>query len=227
MSLLNEVAAWKLEAKLEDNARYFFHLEEVNQIESGQNCYVIGRKGTGKTAITEYLRQIATHDVFAAKLTFKNFPFNELYALDNSNYTRPNQYITLWKYMIYSYICKSMSRNERIDADVRQALEKIYSPDPIKSLSRTIARWTAKDFSVNILGVGGQFRVEQESAESSQDWSARVDILEDIILKYVDDSRYLIIFDELDEDYKDVLARAQQNQYIDLCYRLVQSSSRC
>ena len=49
LAVFNEIAEWKLEAKLEDNARYFFHVREVNQIEEGKRSYVIGRKGCGKT----------------------------------------------------------------------------------------------------------------------------------------------------------------------------------
>jgi cold shock protein len=52
--LVKEVAQWKLEARSEDNDRYFFHVKEVSSIENGDKCYVIGRKGSGKTAISEY-----------------------------------------------------------------------------------------------------------------------------------------------------------------------------
>ncbi|HWN09698.1 MAG TPA: hypothetical protein VNO50_10595 [Pyrinomonadaceae bacterium] len=51
--LLRTIADWKLEAKLEDNDRYFFHTSDVDLLENGSRCYVIGRKATGKTAISE------------------------------------------------------------------------------------------------------------------------------------------------------------------------------
>ena len=47
---LAAVADWKLEEKGQDNLRYFFSFDEVNRVESGRNCFVIGRKGSGKTA---------------------------------------------------------------------------------------------------------------------------------------------------------------------------------
>jgi cold shock CspA family protein len=112
--LTREVAEWKLEAKSEDNDRYFFHVKEVTSIEGGEKCYVIGRKGSGKTAISEYLGRLIDHDTFSEKLTFKNFPFTELYSLTNNRFTSPNQYITLWKYLIYSSICKLMARNASV-----------------------------------------------------------------------------------------------------------------
>ncbi|MEQ2936098.1 hypothetical protein AAAX57_20400, partial [Bacteroides fragilis] len=79
-NLLTEIAKrWKLDAKLEDTDRYFYSQNEVDDILSGEKCYVIGRKGTGKTAISEYLLKKANFK-FSEKLSFKNFPFNELYS---------------------------------------------------------------------------------------------------------------------------------------------------
>ena len=77
-AMLNELSEWKIEAKLEDNIRYFYHTSYVSLIEQGSRCYVIGRKGTGKTAICEHLSKKKDAKIFSKKLTFKNYPFNEL-----------------------------------------------------------------------------------------------------------------------------------------------------
>ena len=117
-TLKNIAENWKLEAKLEDTEKYFFNNDQVNDIVEKDKCYVIGRKGSGKSAISEYILKQKKHDCFTVKLNFKNFPFNELYTLDNQTYTSPNQYITLWKYLIYSNICRLMVQNESIDSKV-------------------------------------------------------------------------------------------------------------
>jgi cold shock CspA family protein len=70
-SILEEVANWKLEAKLEDNRRYFYNTADVSLLNSGAKCFIIGRKGTGKTAIREHLTQLKAPRRFAEKLTFK------------------------------------------------------------------------------------------------------------------------------------------------------------
>lgn len=57
--ILTEISRnWKLEAKLENTDRYFFHTEEANQIINGNKFYVIGRKGSGKTAIGQYISNL-------------------------------------------------------------------------------------------------------------------------------------------------------------------------
>lgn len=57
---------WNLEAKQEDD-KYFYYVDEVNAIENGSKCYVIGRKGMGKTAISEYLSQKERYNIFSEK----------------------------------------------------------------------------------------------------------------------------------------------------------------
>jgi hypothetical protein len=83
--LLREVANWKREAKSEDNERYFWHVYEVDQIARGDKYFVIGRKGSGKTAISEYFTRMKSYDVFAERLSFKNFPFNDFIHIRTSN----------------------------------------------------------------------------------------------------------------------------------------------
>ncbi|HVX49257.1 MAG TPA: OST-HTH/LOTUS domain-containing protein, partial [Chitinophagaceae bacterium] len=69
---------WKLDAKLESTQNYFYHLQEVSSIINKSKYYIIGRKGSGKSSIGEYLLSLRSHDTFTEKLSFKNFPFNEL-----------------------------------------------------------------------------------------------------------------------------------------------------
>lgn len=214
--ILTEIKNWKLEAKLEDTERYFFHTSIVEEIKNGEKCYVIGRKGTGKTAISEHLFKTKKSKQFAKKLTFKNFPFNDLYQNTNASYSAPNQYITFWKYLIYSSIAQQMVGNENINSDIREKLSKIYDREPSRSLPRTIKQWISGDLDFKILGTGSKIGLSRSSSENNMPWIERVEILEDIIEKNIDDSKYLIIFDELDEDYKDIIEINKYKQYTDL-----------
>jgi hypothetical protein len=210
--LVKEVANWKLEARNEDNDRYFFYVREVAVIESGDRCYVIGRKGSGKTAISEYLARKEGFDVFSQKLTFKNFPFNILYQLTNDKFTMPNQYITLWKYLIYNTICKQMLKNESIDRDVRENLQSVYGDDD-KTLDQNVTSWTAKEFSLGFSWLGMKIQRDTKAPVSPAAWIETVTALEQLITKHIDNSQYFIIFDELDEDYRDIIDPSQYKQY--------------
>lgn len=206
---------WKLDARFEDSSRYFYNYNEVEQILNKNKCYVIGRKGSGKTAICEHILKSSGYNFFSEKLGFKNFPFNELYGLGNCKYTQPNQYITIWKYLIYSTICRLMVGNENIDAEVRTMLGKLYPKNDLKMLSRRISEWTSAEFGATVLGTGGAVKVSRQVNENTIPWIDKTDILEDIILNHCDDSKYYIVFDELDEDYRDI-AGDDNTQYISL-----------
>lgn len=213
--ILHKIAnQWKLEAKLEDTQKYFFYSSEVDSILKKDKCYVIGRKGSGKSAICEYLIKRKEYNVFSTKLSFKNFPFNELYHLENQKYTQPNQYITLWKYLIYSHVCKLMVTNENISPSIREELEKLYPKNDIKSLARTISKWTSAEFGLNVLGNGGTLKVSKEHQQSLFTWIEKVNNLEDIIHAHCDESKYYIVFDELDEDYRNVSNDNEAEQYV-------------
>ncbi|MEJ2793256.1 hypothetical protein WAE56_07550 [Iodobacter sp. LRB] len=217
IELLEEIENWKLEAKLEDNERYFYHTRIVHKILKGQKLYVVGRKGTGKTAISEYLNSISEPNYFAQKLTFKNFPFNKLYELKDKGFTAPNQYITLWKYVIYSTVCQLMKNNPSIDLDSRDKLRDIFNDDIENALPNAVERWTGFKFDLKILGSGIGFGNNKETVEFDGDnWIKRVDILERFLFNQIGVDKYLIMFDELDEDYKDIVALEKYNQYTEL-----------
>lgn len=200
--LLQEISNWKLEARLEDNDRYFYHHVSFKQLESGDRSYVIGRKGTGKSAIAQYLSRKVSPKTFSRTLTFGHFPFNELYQHSHKSYNAPNQYITLWKYLIYSSAAKLLIKNEAVDGAIRDKLALVYGEDDIKTtLASQISRWTSSAFNFSILGTGAGGTRNRVSEDNVTPWTDRVEILERLLLQHMDDSTYFIVFDELDEDY--------------------------
>lgn len=202
---------WSIEAKKENSA-YFYNVQEVKIIMNGSKSFVIGRKGSGKTAIAQYLCKIQQDDVFCQKLSFKNFPFKFLYSLENNReYTEPNQYISIWKYLIYSCICKKMISNSNIDSEIQAKLIKLYGDSSIKSLDGLISKWTSTEFGMEIMGTG--FNYGRKYKNSDTPWIDAIEILEQVILDYCDSSYYYIVFDELDEDYKDFQNEVEESQY--------------
>jgi len=215
-SLFEEISEnWHLEAKSEDNDRYFYHTSDVNKILDGKKYYVIGRKGSGKTAIAEFISKIQDAKIFSEKLNFKAFPFNELYKLYNDGYTVPNQYISIWKYVIYSSIAKMMIKNENVDSQIKSILENIYSNEPDR-LEGKIRKWTATAFSIKALSFALNVNGQISESENNLEWKDKVDILEKLLKDYLDDSKYIIVFDELDEDYREILIQSKSKDYIHL-----------
>lgn len=212
---------WKLEAKSEDSERYFYFTDEVHRIANGKSSYVIGRKGTGKTAISEYILSQKTYNKFAVKLTFKSFPFNELCIYKNEKYTGNNQYITFWKYVIYSYVCIFFVDNNNIDSTIREHLGKVFNYSPELPLGRVIDRWRSDEFEVNLFSII-KYTMKNLSIDNMS-LSDKVSFFEDIILENIDDSSYYIIFDELDEDYVNAVDCVAGNDYSKLLIGIIKA----
>lgn len=215
INILKEIAKWKLEAKFDNVDRYFYKLEEIDNILNGEKCFVIGRKGTGKTAISEYIYKQKAHNIFSQKLTFKEFPFNDLYKMKDDKYRYPNQYITLWKNLIYTSTLRLLMVNESLDSELKDLLRKVYIHDPINYLHQKSAHFFTQKVGASVLGTGGNVSFA-EKTKNDISWIEQSDILEKLILQNIDDSYYYIIFDELDDDYKDVFDLNNYNNYMAL-----------
>lgn len=206
---------WKLDSKDEDVDKYFYHNNILDKIYSGDNYYVIGRKGTGKTAIKEiiYKNSKEQFDTLSAQLNFKNFPYQELYNKNDVSFTWPNQYISIWKYLIYSNICKLMIKDESVDLNVRSKLAKIYDIKLENALGREVKLWTSIQFSIAQIF---SFSRTTSDTNTNLTWVEKVSFLEDFLIDNLTDNKYIILFDELDEDYINIIKNEQKENYISL-----------
>ncbi|MCC8345143.1 hypothetical protein LNN35_20485 [Pseudomonas stutzeri] len=215
-SYFKEISGWKLDAKLEDNDRYFYLAPDVESLLRGERAYVIGRKGTGKTAIASFIKKKKDYCHFAISLTLKNFPFNQLYAFSDNRYTSPNEYITIWKYIVYVNLLYLMVDNEGVDAGLRAAVKKVMPCDPKAALSRKLNVWTSAAFNIGFSELSAGLDISRTSESVDLNWVERTQVLEQVIFEKIDTSSYFILFDELDEDYKYQSIFGENKQYLDL-----------
>lgn len=225
-NVLEQIAEWRLEAADEDSGRYFFSTSEVDKLESGERCYVIGRKGTGKSAICKYFETRIDYNRFCLKLSFKEFPFNLLYGLEDRQYTRPSQYISLWKFFIYSSILSLMAKNHNIDAEIRSKIESIYPSDDFEYISSRMQKWTKKSFGGSLMQLfSANTSKDVENIPLEDVWPDLIPKMENIILSHIDDAKYFIVFDELDEDYRNFWDDQNRERYIPLILGLFKAVS--
>ena len=205
---------WYLDSK-QENSIYFYHHESIiRKILNGRKFYIIGRKGTGKTAISKYIIENSDYNIFTEKLTFKNFPFNDLYDLYDKGFKSPNQYITLWKFVIYITICRMMIDSENTPQLIKIELKKVFNDSFSDVLAKRIRKWTSGGFNISVLmaRIGMNIGSSIESIDIS--WIEKVNILERFILEYCSkDDKYILSFDELDEDYKDMIDKDKKESY--------------
>ena len=157
------------------------------------------------------------------KLSFKSFPFNVLYRLSDDQFSAPNQYITLWKYLIYSNVCKLLTLNEAIDAQLRADLESVFRPELKQVLAKEIGEWTKKGVKLKFPGIEVSSEYKNVENDDDCDWVEKVDILEKVIFGAIDSSKYFVMFDELDEDYTS-FTTTHSDRYMDLLIGLFKAT---
>jgi len=109
-----------------------------------------------------------------------------------------------------------MLKNENINLEIRQKLEKIYSDDIDCNFDQKVRRWTSEGFKVSLFGLSLDIKRKNSGDKNIASWIDRVDALERIILNNIDNSNYFVLFDELDEDYTNFFLDEPSNDYYSL-----------
>lgn len=206
---LGAVASWKLEERGKENERYFFETKAAAGLYNGEQCFVIGRKGSGKTAIAEHIQNLQSYNTFARPLSFRNFPFNILSKFEQEGFAGASRFTNIWKYITYVTLLRAMAENEAISPDFRARIDEEMPRDLSRATSDYIGQITDRSFGVKILGSGGDVGAKTAFRVNETPISERVGILEKLIAEHIDDSTYFVLYDDLDDDYDLESARAE------------------
>lgn len=79
---------------------YFLSTPAVNQIESGRKMLVLGRKGSGKTALVRYFGNKTSDDDIHISLRLGQYPWNVHAQRKNSGASDIEVYSSSWRYLI-------------------------------------------------------------------------------------------------------------------------------
>ena len=224
------------EAKGDDKLNsYFIEIPEYNGIKNGEFRYIIGRKGTGKTAIIEQLTNeiSARHDCLYKYLSLKNFPIQALRGMKDRTQGNKSQFVPIWSFLILTELCKLLVKDEGI-SDYQNVKElhlfiKRNFPNNELGFSETVRKLESQHNKVAILSkwIG----VEVANSESEEKYidvhfQKVTEILIDYIRRINTTCKFYIFFDELDEGYSAgdkslnllllALLRAVENVHIEL-----------
>lgn len=192
---------------------YFLDNDYWSQLVEGDKYYVIGRKGTGKSAIYNWIKlNEGEKGAIVSNLSFRNFPFERLLNLSDDDFSRPNQYQSVWRNIILSEIAKDIvvdanSVPDEMYRELKEYVEFKFGRD-LLDLHKRVASQTVK--TERGLFLEGINNVHAKEASSEYDFSGMTNItlinqhLERVIREYLiitKSSRYIIQFDQLDDNY--------------------------
>jgi len=188
-SVLEEIKSnWRQEGGEEDS-KYFYYRDEIKSIINGDKYYVIGRKGSGKSAIANYiLERLPEIDssVYADKIIFADSDFPEYKREKKGVLDYENECLLL----IYKKFYELMKENS--SDDNRDKLEKYiksYSEDP---KTGRLLRGEAPEKGI----------ISSEN---------QCEIYKKALLEYAGSASYYLTFDELDREYASYILSTDSN----------------
>jgi hypothetical protein len=213
---------------------YFIKIPEYEGIKQGDYRYIIGRKGTGKTAIIEQLiNEIEIkHNQFHKSLSLKNFPIQTLRNLKDKAKGDKSQYVPIWTFLILTELCKLIVLDENASPiesvlDLKLFIKSNFPSD--LGFNETLKILAGSENKVSILTKWLGF--EDKDSRSLETFTSihfqkATEIISDLIKNIQTECSFFLFFDELDEGYSVddkglnllllALFRAIENTHIDL-----------
>ena len=191
---------------------YFLDQGYWREIIEKKTYYVIGRKGTGKSAIYNWIhnRQMEKGMVIS-NLSFRSFPFEKFLRLSDDDFSRPNQYQSIWKYIILSEYAKQIVLDEKNyeTSDSYKELVDFVNFRFGKNLNELHAKITTNtrktEFGLQYSGFGPKTTNETgvqlgDGIENIAEINVR---LEELVFSNLSVTKqaYVIQFDQLDDNY--------------------------
>jgi len=190
---------------------YFVEIPEFSQIVAGTARYLIGRKGTGKTAILERIRLDAAADPlkFARSLSLRSLPLGDLRDLRDRSYRDKSQYVPIWMLLIGIELAGSVLEDQGAGppeavADLRQFLQNNFDPaEP--GFAQVVTRLKARESKLLVdlkwLGAQKGHSAAREATESIH-FTKAARLLLDRIAQVRSESTHYLFLDELDEGFR-------------------------
>ena len=191
---------------------YFIDMDFKQSILHEHKYFVVGRKGTGKSALYNWIaRNQVTDGIMVSNKSFSDFPFEKLLQLSDDAFSKPNQYQSIWKNIILSEYALLLCTDESNPIDdalieLRNYIKYVFGNDLV-DLHKTITRKSEKsEYGISIKGISGQYGEgkEIEYYNNCNNITVVNDRLHKVILDYLtrhETKGYIVQFDQLDDNY--------------------------
>ncbi|MHA7965016.1 P-loop ATPase, Sll1717 family [Paenibacillus sp. CAU 1782] len=189
---------------------YFIQSESLKRIRDEKRRVVIGRKGSGKTAIYKFLSKEAKNKLTAA-LLFRDYPWKVHDRFANDMVSDRETYVNSWDFLIYVELAKLLVE----DIDNYGFFQKFKVRKIQKWLKRSwgSVRFNHREtmnpknwdfsFSPSVMGnsLGSVSRGESAQRLGSTLGEINKKLLSNLIPLLQNDRQYILLFDELDLSY--------------------------
>lgn len=190
--------------------KYFVEFPGYEDILTGEKRYIIGRKGTGKSAILQKLRLQAQADPtsFAMDVSLRDFPLTDFKSIGDRSLQDKSKYVSAWKFLLLTELANLvMQDNSAQDMGGLEPLRRFLAdnfPEGI-SMAETVSRLKQNENKITLAcsiltGEHGASGATETTAQVH--YNKAVKALEKLFAGIRTESTFIILIDELDEGYQ-------------------------
>lgn len=199
------------EAKNDDSLEhYFVEFPGYSDVLTGKKRFIIGRKGTGKSAILQKLRLQSQNNptYFHTDISLRDFPLNDFKALGEKGLQDKSKYVSAWKFLLLTELANMIIQDNSIPETVE--LEKLRNflksnfPDGI-SIVETISKLRQNENKITmVLSIltGEKGSSTGTEVVSQIHYNRATKVLEELLATFQSESTFFLLMDELDEGYR-------------------------
>lgn len=190
---------------------YFVTIPEYQDIVNGRYRYIIGRKGSGKTAICEKIRLDAEEDplAFSSSLSLRSFPISIIRDLRDKSFRDKSQFVPVWSFLITVELAKLVLQDngcgpQLLVDEIKRFLSQNFLANNF-GFAETVQLLKKNQAKVMVqqswLSFGGQ-RETAATATVPLHYQQATAALTEKLLQVKSESKFYLFMDELDEGYR-------------------------
>lgn len=197
--------------------KYFLDNGYWDKIIDSNIFFVVGKKGTGKSAIYQMIeRESHSKGCLVVNKDFGEFPFEKLLNLQDDNFAKPNQYQTIWKNVIFNLLVQAIAKLPEEQNEYYREIKSykdMYLGNAIDLHKDIVSKAVKQQGSLLAHGIGVGREEETQCDYKYRDDNittinaALCELLEKYFITTNSEAKIVIQFDRLDDNY---------NQYQDI-----------
>jgi adenylate kinase family enzyme len=191
------ISNWEVDPRDEDMKRLFFQKNGIEDVFSGKKNIVVGRKGSGKTTIAQYIVQV--HRSTTKIFNLSDIDFFELNEFSGGDSEQHSKSVIFWRYLIYYMILEILVRQNLLDYKLIKLVRSVINIGSDEDFARRVSYLRNLNFKLSAFGAEAEIKAERNFSDLSI--SEKCAIFEDILKKYRGSDKIFIIFDELDSKF--------------------------
>lgn len=200
----------KKEALYHSNFEHFFfdYQNIAEEVRNPKTYLVLGRKGSGKTILAEFIRKKAANEPchYCEIRSYKEFKFQEISHFKTKD-IRPNEYIPFWEWVILLDLSRMILKdNAIVSSSEKRKLERFFRDNytSVDIDAKTLLEVTKQNrINASALQIGADYAIESRLGTGT--YLHYLEDLRKVVLTLLSQSQsqYTIFYDELDDRFRD------------------------